>query len=141
MKRDRPASRDSGSRPEETVEAWEDRVLRGIFRITFDESQTRNAHGSQLYPAPGLLQELKESTAPARLTTAVLDQALLEVASALGKATPLDYLLGCWKRVCRQFAATKKAQSGDQKLEVMTEARRLCFSYCVFAATIPDMFS
>lgn len=71
---------------------------------------------------------------------AVLEQALLEAASDLTSPTPLEYLLACWKRVTRAYRGLRTGRSDDQKHTVLREARRLCMSYCLFAATIPEMF-
>ena len=83
---------------------------------------------------------MKEQGEPVRLSIEVLDQALLEAASRSGKDTPLDFLLGCWKRVSRQFRAFRGEKVLDPKYDVIKEARRLCMSYCVFAVTMPEMF-
>ena len=71
----------------------------------------------------------------------MLDQALLEAASTQGKTTtPLNYLLECWKRVSRHFKGLRKNGEEDPKFQIVKEARRLCMSYCMFAATMPEMF-
>ena len=71
----------------------------------------------------------------------MLDQALLEAATNVGKKnTPLNYLLSCWKRVSRQYKTLRKNGEEDPKFKMAKEARRLCMSYCIFAATMPEMF-
>lgn len=137
MKRDRPISASGRSRSEDKPAEWEDKTLKSIFRLSLDRSHTQDNHGHKLHFVDGLKQELEEQSMPLRMTTGNLDQALLEVASNLVKTTPLDYLLGCWKRVSRQFRGIKPE---DSRFEVVKEARRLCMSYCIFAITMPDMF-
>ena len=142
LKRDRPSS--SGERPTtqvETLEQWEDKTLSEIFRVTLDPKNHKNMHGHRLRFLQSTKQDIEESGEEARLSTGTLDQALLEAASNLGKnTTPLDYLLGCWKRITREWKPLRKAREQDPKFIVVKEARRLCMSYCIFAITMPDMF-
>ena len=124
---------------EESLESWEEKTLAGIFRLTLDKSQRQDYMGHKLHYVDGVRRDLEEQKAPLKLSISVLDQAILEAASVVGKPTPLDYLLACWKRVTRQLKALK-AKPHEQKLGVVKEARRLCMSYCIFAITMPDMF-
>ena len=142
LKRDRPGSPvgRSRSRAGESIEEWEDRTLCAVFRVTLDPSVQQDSPGHHLHYVPGVREEIEEQNEPLRLDTASLDQAILEAASGLKETTPLDYLLGCWKRVTRQFRATKAGGVNDPKFIVMKEARRLCMSYCIFAVSMPDMF-
>ena len=133
----------SGNEPtskstENNIEHWEDRTLSAIFRITLNPNNARDGHGTRLCFLSDVKRELEEEGRPLRLSTDVLDQAILESASSKSEGRPLDYLLGCWKRVSKLFRGTQSKQ--DPKYEIVKEARRLCFSYCIFAATIPDMF-
>lgn len=139
MKRDRPGSssgRPSSRNPESPDEA-EDKVLRGIFRFSLDPGSRQDNHGHALHYIGGVREELEEQGGSINLKTANLDQALLEAASNLERESPLDYLLGCWKRVSRQFRGLKPE---DTRYEIIKEARRLCMSYCIFAVSMPDMF-
>lgn len=142
QKRDRPSSRgrpSSGTR--ETSEQWEDRILGNLFKFTLDPDYQLDTHGNPVHFLRSTRDELEETSQPIRLTTALLDQTILETASDLKpNTTPLDYLLSCWKRVNRQYKALRKAGEQDPQFIVIKEARRLCMSYCIFAATIPDMF-
>ncbi len=123
------------------MEQWEDRVLGNIFRITLWEEHRHDTHGNSLQFLAGTRLDLEDSGQSVRLNVGILDQALLEAASNLTQgATPLDFLLGCWKRVSRQYKPLRKAGGDDPKLVIMKEARRLCMSYCIFAITMPDMF-
>lgn len=142
QKRDRHSSSGrSSSRPGETLEQWEDRALSSIFRVTLEDDHKQDSHGHPLHYLGGTRSELQDSGESLRLKTGILDQAILEAASNLEKnATPLDYLLDCWKRVTRQFKALKKNGEQDPKFQIIKEARRLCMSYCIFAVTMPDMF-
>jgi len=124
-----------GSR--DSIEIWEDRTLNTIFRLSLDPSTTRDAHGHRVYYLPSVRSDLEDEGVPVRLSISVLDQAILEAASNLQEEEPLDYLLGCWKRVSRMFRGMR---SNDPRFGILKEARRLCFSYCIFAVTMPDMF-
>ena len=142
-RRDRAASSGgrSSSRAGESLEQWEDRVLGNIFRITLWEEFRHDAHGNPLQVLAGTRLDLEDSGESVRLNVGMLDQALLEAASSLKQGTtPLDFLLGCWKRVSRQYKPLRKAGEQDPKFVIMKEARRLCMSYCIFAITMPDMF-
>lgn len=142
MKRDRPSSANEnrGSRAGESIEAWENRILGAIFRLTLDSAISQDIHGHPLHFLEGVRNDLEDQNEPVILSTAVLDQALLEAASSLEKSTPLDYLLECWKRITKQLRNFKGANTEDPKYGIIREARRLCMSYCLFAVTMPDMF-
>jgi ubiquitin conjugation factor E4 B len=143
-----PAKRDhassatgsEGPRPAESLEDWENRVLSGVFGITLNPKITQDGHGNALHYLAGVQSDLEEQGEVVRVSTGVLEQAIVEVASNLQKRTPLDYLLGCWKRVSRLFRSFKGAGAEDLKYRIIKEARRLCMSYCIFAVTMPDMF-
>ena len=120
------------------METWEDRTLSGIFRFTLYEDDTRDAHGNKLYYLPGVKSELEESGSELKINAAILDQAILEAATIDGH--PLPYLLACWKRVTRIFRGFRSATADDPKLAVVSEAKRLCMSYSIFSATMPEMF-
>lgn len=140
---DQPSSTSTPSRPapkaqEVSLEAWEDRNISGIFRITLDQSRTHDTHGHKLYFAAGAKSDLEDEGRPLRLTTDMLDSVILESASSHVHGTALEYLLSCWKRVSKLSKSI--ANKTDPKFEIAKEARRLCFSYCIFAATMPDMF-
>ena len=130
----------SSSRAGESIHDWEDRVLGSIFRLTLSPDATEDSHGHHLEYVKGVREDLEEQGEAVRLSTGVLDQALLEAASKVGKKTPLDYLLECWKRVSRQFRSFRGEKVLDPKYDIIKEARRLCMSYCIFAVTMPDMF-
>ncbi|KAF2002701.1 hypothetical protein P154DRAFT_488181 [Amniculicola lignicola CBS 123094] len=123
---------------DDSIEGWEDRTLSGIFRITLDPNRTRDLHGHKLYFVSGVRSELEEQDRPMRLTTDVLDQAIMESASSKFEGKSLDYLLTCWKRVSKLFRGLHN--KSDPKHIILKEARRICFSYCIFAATMPEMF-
>ncbi len=140
LKRPNSATGRPSSRAGESLQEWEDRVLGGIFRLTLTPNATEDSHGHHLEYVKGVREDLEEQGGPIRLSTGVLDQAILEAASKVGKNTPLDYLLECWKRVSRQFRSFRGKKVQDPKYEIVKEARRLCMSYCIFAVTMPDMF-
>ena len=137
----RNASGRSSSRAGESLEDWEDRHLCNIFRVTLGPGNKHDNHGHTLFYLGGTRAELEESDQPIRLSTNMLDQALLEAASNLSiETTPLKYLLECWKRVSRQFKASRRNGEDDPRFQIVKEARRLCMSYCIFAVTMPEMF-
>lgn len=142
MKNDRsqPANEGLGPKPGESLGAWENKVLGSIFRLTLDSALSQDSHGNKLHYVGSVRADLEDQKEAITLSTAVLDQAILEAASKAEKTTPLDYLLGCWKRVSRQYRSLKGTKTEDPRLEIVKEARRLCMSYCMFAVSMPDMF-
>ena len=128
------------SRQGETAEQFEDKTLRAIFRLTLDPSQTKDQHGHILYPLPELREELESDGKDLRLTTDLLEQAIMEAGRSLGKITPHDWLFSCWKRANRFSKSVKDRSPDNQKWAIVSEARRLCVSWCIFSITLPDMF-
>ncbi|KAL8770278.1 MAG: hypothetical protein Q9209_003914 [Squamulea sp. 1 TL-2023] len=128
------------SRGGQALPDWEDNVLRGIFRLTLDPTMKTDGHGHSLSFVRSVREDLEEQRQPIRLSSALLDQAILEAASNVSNVTHLDYLLACWKRVTSQFKHYRSNKAEENKLEVLKEARRLCMSYCIFAITMPEMF-
>lgn len=124
----------------ETIKDFEDKTLRAVFRVTLDESRRVDVQGQKLSYLVGLVQELQEQGQALRMNIDVLDQALLEAASNTDNGKPMEYLLPCWKRVTRLYKGFRKQNADDRKYVIVSEARRLCMSYCIFAATIPEMF-
>lgn len=139
MKRERPSSASGrpSLRDRDSPDEWEDKILRGVFRLSLEPGSKEDTHGYPLHYVSGVREDLEEQGGPIKLKTGHLDQALLEAASNPGKESPLDYLLGCWKRVSRQFRMTRLE---DARHEIIKEARRICMSYCIFAVSMPDMF-
>ncbi|KAL1797266.1 hypothetical protein ACET3X_003872 [Alternaria dauci] len=133
-----PAPQPPQKAPELSREAWEDRTLSNIFRITLDEAHTQDAHGHKLYFASGAKSDLEDEGRPIRLSTDLLDSVILEAASSQTQGPALEYMMSCWKRVSRVLK--NLPNKTGPRFEVVKEARRLCFSYCIFAATMPDMF-
>ncbi|KAL2833417.1 ubiquitin elongating factor core-domain-containing protein [Aspergillus cavernicola] len=125
---------------EDTLEAFEDRTLSAVFKLTLAEHRQKDIHGQRLTFLPGVRSELQDQNRSLRIDTSVLDQALLEAASNQPEGKPLDYLLPCWKRILRLHKGFRRARDDDPKFQVICEARRLCMSYCVFAITMPEMF-
>ncbi|CAN9305338.1 unnamed protein product [Alternaria sp. RS040] len=133
-----PTPQPAQKAPELSREAWEDRTLSNIFRVTLDEAHTQDAHGHKLYFASGAKSDLEDEGRPVRLGTDLLDSVILEAASSQAQGSALEYLMSCWKRVSKVLKnLTNKT---GPRFDVVKEARRLCFSYCIFAATMPDMF-
>lgn len=124
----------------EFSDVWEDKILSAIFRLTLDPETLQAGSGYALHYVAGVREDLLEQGSSVKLSLVQLEQAILEAASNLEGMTPLRYLLGCWKRVSRQLRSFKGYSQNDPKISVLKEARRICFSYCIFAATMPDMF-
>lgn len=124
---------------EEKFEDWSHRVLSDIFRVTLDETQTYDNRGNKLIYLPELRAELEQSGDPIKLTASSIDSAILEAARHVpANKALLDYLLPCWKRVVR---ANKPARPPPpEKQAVLSEAKRLCMSNCIFALTMPEYF-
>ena len=121
-----------------SAEDWEDLNLSNLFRITLNPERVKDTHGNSLFLLKDLRGELVDSERPMKLSTSMLDDALLESAST--QRPPLNYLLGCWKRITRFTRHFKSKNTDEGKAEVLNEAKRICMSYCSFAATMPDMF-
>jgi ubiquitin conjugation factor E4 B len=121
-----------------SIEAWADRTLSAVFRVTLDEERIRDTHGHKLYFASAAKSDLEEEGKPLRLATDMLDSVILEAASSHTQGPALEYLLACWKRISKLYKSL--GNKTDAKHDIVKEARRLCFSYCIFAATMPDMF-
>lgn len=135
----RPPQPSTTSRPDESIEQWESRILCSIFRVTLDPKQKTDASHHQLIFLPQLRQELEDEEAPVVLTKERLDSAILEAASAIPSSRPvLDYLLPCWKRVIKALRGLRDHSGG--KDAVLKEAKRLCMSNCVFAVEMPELY-
>ena len=126
-------------KPAESLDTWQDRNLRAIFRITLNESDTRDAHGNKLIYLPSTKNELEEQFSPVQMNMEVLEGAITEAASHAPGGKPFEYLLASFKRVSKAIRGTKHS-GDDPKHEILSEARRLCMSYCIFAVTMPEMF-
>jgi ubiquitin conjugation factor E4 B len=123
----------------ESIETFEDRTLSAVFKITLKDDGRQDIHGKRTF-LPGLRSELEGEGQDLRIQVSVLDQALLEAASNAERNRPLDYLLPCWKRITRLSNGFRKTSDDDPKYQILSEARRLCMSYCIFAITMPEMF-
>jgi len=120
------------------LESWEDKTLGNIFRITLNRGTTKDIHDNPIYFLSSLHSDLEEEGGPLRLSTGVLEQAIIEAATNAKKTKPLDYLLGCWKRITRALRGVRGATAEESKNQVLREARRMCMSYCIFAVTMPE---
>lgn len=126
----------------ETFEDWSDKTISQIFRVSTDEKRQTDVHGHKLTFLPDLSAELQEQNpdSPPRLSSDNIEQAILEAANAFPHDKPLmDYMLPCWKRVVRAKKSLRTPT--PEKEAVISEAKRLCMSYCIFAVTLPDLFS
>jgi ubiquitin conjugation factor E4 B len=134
-----PPRKSTTTSKEETLEAFENRILGNVFRVTLDESRQYDPSGHRLIYLPNLRQDLEESGEAVTLTVGTLDSAILEAASKVAHNKPvLGYLLPCWKRTIKALKGLRGAANGRDT--VLKEARRLCLSNCIFALTMPELF-
>lgn len=131
------ASRQSGR---DNIKIWEDKTLSGIFRITLRNSDERDNTDTPLNYLSEVAADVKDNGNPPLLTTAILDQAIVEAASKFSEGEPFRYMLECWKRVSRLIRAMKPPGGDDPRYGIVKEARRLCMSYCIFALTMPEIY-
>ena len=144
-----PQTRDLASRREsphpnsragESIEQYEDRTLKNLFRLSLDPDVLQDGHGHKLHYVEGLRQELEEN-GNMRISVDVLEQAIMEAGSqSSSRTTPIDYLFGCWKRTCRLGRSFKDRGPENPRWIIVKEARRLCMSWCIFAITTPEIF-
>ena len=138
---ERPRPRVSDQQ-QESIETWQDKTLRQIFRVTFNKEETRDSHGHPLLFLSGTREDLihPDASTPIRLSLEVLEGAITEAASYPPGNKPFEYLLQCFKTVSRAIRATKYTGPDDPKHEILKETRRLCMSYCIFTVTMSEMF-
>jgi ubiquitin conjugation factor E4 B len=114
-------------------------VLSTIFRFTVDPTRKTDGQGNKLILLRNLSADLADEGAPLKLTVGRLEEAILEAATSVPYNRPLfDYLLPCWKRLVRTLKAFRGP--APEKEALLREARRLCFSNCIFALTVPELF-
>jgi len=124
---------------EEPIDDYADRILGTVFRVTVDPSREVDSSGNRLTYLPNLAQELADDNAPLKLSVDRLEEAIMEAVTSWPQDKPLfDYLLPCWKRVIRTIRLLRGP--APQKEEILKEAKRLCFSNCIFAVTMPELF-
>ena len=111
-------------------------MLSGVFRLTLEEGKKQDLMGHKLHYIPGVRDELREQDEALLLSLTNLEQAILEAASTT-EETPFQYMLGCWKRVSKQYRAIR-AKPDERKMVIVKEGRRICMSYCIFAVTMSD---
>ncbi len=133
-----PARKQMPPQSTETDEEYANRVLSQVFRVTIDPHHMTSPQGHRLAFLAGLNEELNDANESLRLSTGILDQAIIEACTNWPADKPLmNYLLPCWKRAVKA-AMTKTGSAARQ--EVHQEAKRLCMSNCLFALTMPDLF-
>lgn len=138
--RDGSERRSGTDRSAETIEVWQDRILRQVFRVTLNVEEINDSHGHPLIFLPSTKDDLEEQQTPLRMNIEVLEGAITEAASKAPGSNPFEYLLACFKRASRAMRSTKFSGPDDQKEQIMIETKRLCMSYCIFAVTMPEMF-
>jgi ubiquitin conjugation factor E4 B len=123
----------------ETIDDYADRVLTTIFRVSVDPARSTDTHGHRLAFLPNLSADLAGEGAPLKMSVGRLEEAIMEAAAAFPHDRPLfEYLLPCWKRVVRTLKVLRGP--APEKEALLKEARRLCFSNCIFALTVPELF-
>lgn len=123
---------------EPTFEEWTDKLLTSILRVSLDPSQTFDSAGHNLTYLPELSQEIRGEGQEPLLSIDRFQEAVMEAGTLYPQHKPLmRYFLGCWKRVTK-FRILRA--STPEKEEALKEAKRLCFSNCIFAVTMPEMF-
>lgn len=142
----RPSSRSGSRQPEvnrasETIEQWEDRILKNVFRLSLDEQRTRDDSGHELYFLAGLKEELAGEGRDLTLHVELLEQAIMEAGTNTGKIPPHNWLFASWKRILRIGRAIKDKTADNKRWEIIQEAKRLCFNWCTLSVTTPDIFN
>jgi len=124
---------------QESIEDYTNRVLIDMFHLSVNPGRLVDSRGADVTFLPTLSHDLESEGAPLRLPVDRLEEALFEAATAYPPEEPLfNYFLQCWKRVNRTIKVLRKP--APQKEEVLKEARRLCFSNCIFSLTMPELF-
>lgn len=142
-KRERDGSekpRARAGRPGESLEVWQDKVLKQAMRVTLNPEEVVDSNGNKLAFLGSTRQDLEDQNAPMLLNVEVLEGAITEAAAQAEDKDTFKYLLICFKRVSRAIRSTRYSGDNDPKHDILKEARRLCMSYCVFAVTMPEMF-
>ncbi|SMR61144.1 unnamed protein product [Zymoseptoria tritici ST99CH_1E4] len=134
-KRERPRPTE---KPAESIDTWQDKTLRQVFRVTLKVEEVKDIHGNNLIFLPSTRDDLTEQNRPELLNVDVLEGAITEAAGQAPGGNIFEYLLTCFKRVSRTIRSARAEDTA--KLEILKETRRLCMSYCVFAVTMPEMF-
>lgn len=125
---------------DEPIEDYTNRLLETVFRISVEPSRTADSIGHKLTFLPTLSEDLANDGLPLKLSLDRVEEAIMEGATAFPRDKPLfDYLLPCWKRVTRALKVLRGP--APQKEEILKEAKRLCFSNCIFALTMPELFN
>jgi ubiquitin conjugation factor E4 B len=127
-------------REPESIEVWQDKTLRAIFRVSLKPEETKDLHGHDLVFLASTREELSEAEAPLQLNTDLLEGVITEAASRAPKSKPFEYLLQCFKRTSRTLRNVRHAGADEARMAVLAETQRLCMSYCIFAVTMPEMF-
>ncbi|PHH65787.1 hypothetical protein CDD81_1514 [Ophiocordyceps australis] len=118
------------------------RVLSSIFRFSVDPHHMSSPEGHRLMFLSNLNQDLNNAGDALKLTAGILDQAIIEACSNLPVDKPVfDYLLRCWKRAVAVKAAAPAKTVSQAHQDVQDEAKRLCMSNCLFALTMPALYS
>ncbi|KKA30683.1 hypothetical protein TD95_003354, partial [Thielaviopsis punctulata] len=137
-----PPARRTITVPIESLEDYTNRVLTEILRATVhpDQLTLKSNPEVKLKFLISLNEELSTSDEPLKLTLNHLDSAVLEAASLLPPHTPLlHYLLPVWSRA-QELKRNAPRDITPEKLAVLTEAKRICISNCMFALSMPSLY-
>jgi ubiquitin conjugation factor E4 B len=96
--------RDGSQRPKpavekapESLENWQDKMLRQVFRVTLKPEEVRDVHGHHLIHLASTRDDLEEQSAPLQLNVEVVEAAITEAASKAPGGKPFKYLLASFK--------------------------------------------
>lgn len=137
---ERPQSR-TRERPPESIESWQDKTLRQIFRVTLKTDEVKDLHGNKLAFLASTKDDLEQGGQPLLVNVDMGDTVLTEAAGQVPGGNIFEYFLQCFKRAVRNIRSLRTNEPDDPKLAILREARRLAMSYAVFAVTMPEMFS
>lgn len=75
----------------------------------------------------------------AHISVGTLDQLILSVCKD-SDVTPMDYLVGCWRRASVIQRTTPPSRLDEKKINILNTAKRLCINYGEYCITMPDIF-
>lgn len=132
----KPPSRKQNVLPPVSLEDFSDSVLTDVLRATVDPAKV----SEHIVFLPELSQGLKDSNDPLKLSLDNIDSAIMEAATAWPRQKSLlSYFLPCWSRAQAQKRSPPR-DTNEEKMHVLSEAKRLCISNGLFAVTVPDLF-
>ncbi|KAH0613172.1 uncharacterized protein H6S33_009552 [Morchella sextelata] len=120
------------------IELWEDKTLKHIYKVALEPGPRVTGY----YILDDLRKDLEEQAVegkPAHISVGTLDQLILSVCKDSG-VTPMDYLVGCWRRASVIQRTTPPSRLDERKINILNTAKRLCINYGEYCITMPDIF-